>query len=187
MKRSFLAMTGIVAMAVGISAAQQAADSKDSMKDCPMHQEHAATASQHDHEQNELEHRGNHGMGFDQQKTTHHFLLRKDGGAIQVTANSVSDKASTDEIQMHLQHIARAFKSGDFNIPMFVHDQTPPGVPVMTKLKDQIKYRYEPAENGGRVVISSGNAEAVAAIHEFLKFQITEHRTGDAIVPQSRP
>ena len=64
---------------------------------------------------------------------------------------------------------------------MFVHDQTPPGVPVMKKLKDQIKYRYEPAENGGRVVISSSNADAVKAIHEFLKFQITEHQTGDAL------
>jgi hypothetical protein len=30
-------------------------------------------------------------------------------------------------------------------------------------------------------VISSANAEAVTAIHEFLKFQITEHQTGDAL------
>ena len=91
-------------------------------------------------------------MGFDQQKITHHFLLRKDGGAIQVTANSAEDKTSKEEIQMHLHHITQAFKSGDFNIPMFVHDQTPPGVDVMTKLKDQIHYKYETAANGGRVV-----------------------------------
>jgi hypothetical protein len=187
MKRSFWAMTGIVAMAVGITAAQQATDSKANMKDCPMHQEHATGASQHDHAQNELEHRGNQGMGFDQQKTTHHFLLRKDGGAIQVTANSSADKTSIDEIHMHLEHIARAFKSGEFDIPMFVHDQTPPGVPTMTKLKGQIKYSYEAMENGGQVVISSANAEAVKAVHEFLKFQITEHKTGDALFPQSRP
>ncbi|MGZ4866740.1 MAG: hypothetical protein ACXV7C_05925 [Candidatus Angelobacter sp.] len=125
--------------------------------------------------------RGDQGMGFAQDKTTHHFLLRKDGGAIQVTANSADDKASREEIEMHLHHIAKAFQSGDFNIPMFVHDQTPPGVPVMTKLKDQIHYKYETVEKGGRVVISSANAEAVTAIHEFLKFQITEHKTGDAL------
>jgi hypothetical protein len=138
--------------------------------------------TQQDHSKHgEMEKRGDQGMGFAQDKITHHFLLRKDGGAIQVTANSADDKTSKEEIQMHLHHIAQAFKSGDFNIPMFVHDQTPPGVAVMKKLKDQIKYRYEPAENGGRVVISSANAEAVAAIHEFLKFQITEHKTGDAL------
>lgn len=138
--------------------------------------------TQQDHSKHQqMEHRGNQGMGFDQQKTTHHFLLRKDGGAVQVTANSTADKSSTEEIQMHLRHIAQAFKSGEFNIPMFVHDQTPPGVKTMKKLKDQIHYKYEPAENGGRVVISSANAEAVTAIHEFLKFQIKEHQTGDAV------
>ena len=131
--------------------------------------------SKHD----EMEHRGDQGMGFAQDKITHHFLLRKDGGTIQVTANAADDKMSKDEIQMHLHHIAQAFKSGDFNIPMFVHNQTPPGVSTMTKLKDQIHYKYESAENGGRVVISSANAEAVVAIHEFLKFQIQEHQTGD--------
>ena len=145
-------------------------------------QPQSATATPQDHSKHEeMELRGNQGMGFDQDKITHHFLLRKNGGAIQVTANSSDDKTSKEEIQMHLHHIANAFKAGDFNIPMFVHDQTPPGVATMTKLKDQIHYKYEPAPNGGRVVISSANAEAVAAIHEFLKFQITEHKTGDAL------
>ena len=148
-------------------------------------QPQSAVAPPQDHSKHEeMEHRGNQGMGFDQQKITHHFLLRKDGGAIQVTTNSADDKASKEEIQMHLHHITQAFKSGDFNIPMFVHDQTPPGVDVMTKLKDQIHYKYEAAANGGRVVISSANAEAVAAIHEFLKFQIKEHQTGDALIPK---
>jgi hypothetical protein len=137
---------------------------------------------QQDHSRHgEMEKRGDQGMGFAQGKTTHHFLLRKDGGAIQVMANSASDKASKEEIQMHLRHIAQAFQSGEFNIPMFVHNQTPPGVETMTKLKEQIHYKYEAAENGGRVVLSSANADAITAIHEFLKFQITEHKTGDAL------
>jgi hypothetical protein len=79
---------------------------------------------------------------------------------------------------MHLHHIARAFQSGDFNIPMFVHDQTPPGVATMTKLKDQIHYKYKTAANGGRVVISAANAEAVAAIHEFFSFRLRSIRRG---------
>jgi hypothetical protein len=186
MKRIFLIVIGSAALAVCGNAQQASektdkAEKQDSMKDCPMHEQHEAATSGHDHAKHELDQRGEQGMGFAQDKTAHHFLLSKDGGAIQVTANSSADKASTDEIQMHLNHIARAFQSGDFNIPMFVHDQTPPGVPLMAKLKDQIKYRYEKAENGGRVVISSSNAEAVRAIHEFLKFQIKEHETGDAL------
>jgi hypothetical protein len=143
------------------------------------HDDHSSAQPDSKHE--EMNKRGDEGMGFDQDKITHHFLLRKDGGAIQVTADSADDKTSKEEIQMHLHHIARAFKSGDFDIPMFVHDQTPPGVATMKKLKNQIKYKYVAADNGGRVAISSANAEAVTAIHEFLKFQITEHQTGDAL------
>lgn len=182
MKRILLAIIGIMAMAHS-AAAQLAADADkhDSMKDCPMHEQHQAASAAHDHAKHELDKRGDQGMGFAQDKTTHHFLLRKDGGVIQVTANSTDDKGSEEAIRMHFRHIARSFQSGDFSIPMFVHDQTPPGVAVMTKLKDQIHYRYEEVENGGRVVISSQNAEAIIAIHEFLKFQITDHQTGDPL------
>lgn len=138
----------------------------------------AQAPSDHHHD---MEMRGNEGMGFDQGKTTHHFLINKNGGAIQVTANAGADTASIEHIRMHLGHIRNAFKSGDFNIPGFVHDQTPPGVPTMTKLKGQIQYRYEQIANGGRVTISSKNPEAVAAVQDFLRFQITEHKTGDAL------
>jgi hypothetical protein len=144
-----------------------------------MHQQTASTnheQASHDHD---LDRRGEQGMGFSQKTTTHHFLLKQDGGTIQITANSAEDKAAVEQIRKHLQHISKAFQSGDFNIPMFVHDETPPGVPVMVRMKDQIRYRYEEIENGGRVIISSTQPEAVTAVQDFLRFQITEHRTGD--------
>jgi hypothetical protein len=34
---------------------------------------------------------------------------------------------------------------------------------------------------GAEVVISSADPKAIAAIHEFLRFQIREHRTGDPL------
>jgi len=125
--------------------------------------------------------RGDHAMGFSHEKTTHHFLLYKDGGAIQVTANDPRDTDSRDEIQMHLGHIAMMFTAGNFEIPMLVHDQVPPGVPTMKKLKGEIKYTYEKLDLGGRVRIVTRNPDALAAIHEFLKFQITDHQTGDPL------
>ena len=128
-----------------------------------------------------LEQRGNQGMGFDQEKITHHFLLTKDGGVIQVTANSPDDKTSIDEIRMHLKHIAGAFASGDFDIPMFVHDQTPPGVDVMKRLRKKIFYKVELIDAGGKVVIGTADPHARQAIWDFLRFQITEHKTGDPL------
>jgi hypothetical protein len=131
----------------------------------------------------EVNHRGDHQMGFSHEKTTHHFRLTKEGGAIEVTANDPNDTESRDQIRQHLTHIAVMFSSGNFDAPMFIHDQTPPGVPAMKRLKSQIKYEFESLELGGRVTISSSNREAIGAVHDFLRFQITDHQTGDPLKP----
>ena len=126
--------------------------------------------------------RGDHVMGFDHTKTTHHFLLQESGGSIEVTANSADDAESSGQIRMHLKHIAMMFADGNFNAPMLIHDQTPPGVPVMQKLKSEIKYDYEEIDRGAAVRISTNNPAALKAIHDFLRFQIDEHKTGDSLV-----
>jgi hypothetical protein len=118
-------------------------------------------------------------MGFSQQRTVHHFTLLPDGGAIEVAVTDAADDESRNSIQQHLAHIASAFSSGDFQLPMFIHAQTPPGVPTMRRLKSRIHYAYEPTSSGGRVRISAKDARAVAAVHAFLRFQITDHQTGD--------
>lgn len=131
----------------------------------------------------EMMKRGEKGMGFSQQTTTHHFRLLADGGAIEIETNDPKDSGTRDQIRQHLSHIATMFSAGNFDIPMFIHDQTPPGVPTMTELRDQIHYDFETMDSGGRVRIRTGNARAVEAVHEFLRFQITEHQTGDPTSP----
>jgi len=126
--------------------------------------------------------RGDHVMGFDHTKTTHHFLLQESGGSIEVTANSADDAESSGQIRMHLKHIAMMFAEGNFKAPMLIHEQTPPGVPVMQKLKNEIKYDYEEIDRGAAVRISTKNPTALKAIHDFLRFQIDEHKTGDPLV-----
>jgi hypothetical protein len=127
----------------------------------------------------EVNKRGDRVMGFDHQKTRHRFLLHPDGGAIEVTANSADDKESTEQIRKHLGHIARMFAEGNFKAPVLIHARTPPGVPVMERLKAEIKYEYGETERGAQVNIKTGSAEALAAVHEFLRFQIEDHETGD--------
>jgi hypothetical protein len=136
--------------------------------------------AKHEHH-HDMTSRGDSAMGFDAAKTTHHFLQNLSGGTIEVTANDPADTASRDAIQHHLRHIAQSFKDGDFEIPMFVHDQVPPGVPAMKRLKADISYQYVAMSRGGRVEISTKNPEALTAIHNFLRFQIQEHHTGDTL------
>lgn len=123
--------------------------------------------------------RGEHVMGFSHEKTAHHFLLYPNGGEINVSANQAGDKASIDEIRMHLGHITKMFAEGNFNAPMLIHDTTPPGVPTMGGLRGDIEYKYSETERGARIRLITSNSQAVDAIHAFLLFQIIDHQTGD--------
>jgi hypothetical protein len=123
--------------------------------------------------------RGDKVMGFDHERTTHHFLLSAAGGSIEVTANRAEDKESRDAIRGHLAHIAKMFSEGDFEAPMLIHDRIPPGVDAMKRKKAGIQWKYEELENGGRIAATAKDPEALSAIHEFLRFQIADHHTGD--------
>lgn len=146
------------------------------MQSCPMHKEHMKEAAQH---QADVKKHGDQAMGFPHDKTTHHFRLHSDGGAIEVTANDNNDSQNLQAIRSHLTHIVTMFSDGEFSIPMFVHDQVPPGVPVMKEKRTEISYSFEELPAGGRVRIRTANREALNAIHEFLRFQIADHHTGD--------
>ena len=127
----------------------------------------------------ELKKRGDAAMGFDQDKTTHHFLIEKDGGVIQVTVNDKKDAANLAAIRAHLKRIAGDFSAGVFDAPFATHNEVPPGVADMQRLKDAIAYRYQEVGRGARVRITTKDPAAQAAVREFLRYQIREHKTGD--------
>jgi hypothetical protein len=127
-----------------------------------------------------LDERGAHVMGFDQEKTAHHFYLYPDGGAIDVSANDPSDQTDLKAARAHLPHIAQMFGEGDFSAPVLVHATNVPGTADLARLKDRLSYRYEETSRGGRVNILTADPEALAAVHSFLRFQIADHKTGDS-------
>jgi len=163
-----------VALLLSLPAFSQEAKPADSMKDCPMHDQHTAHHAV-------VESHGDQAMGFPHDKTTHHFRLMADGGAIEVAANDPNDKADISAIRLHLSHIAMMFADGDFSTPMFVHDGVPPGVTTMKLLKSAIRYTYGETPLGGAVRIKCDDPVALAAIHDFIRFQITDHQTGDSL------
>ena len=154
---------------------------QDDMKDCPMHAQR--TAQSH---QAMVESHGGQAMGFPHDKTTHHFRMLSNGGVIEVRVNNRDDKPNIAAIRSHLKHIARMFSKGDFSTPMLVHDGVPPGTTTMKLMKTAIQCDYEEMPTEGRVRIEANDPIAVAAINDFLRFQITEHQTGDSLAePQN--
>jgi TusA-related sulfurtransferase len=127
-----------------------------------------------------VDHRGEHAMGFSMETTRHHFELLPDGGIIEVNAKDGKDTATRDQIRAHFVHISSMFSANNFDIPMFIHDTVPPGVPVMKEKSSAITYTLQQTPAGARIKIHSDDPDAVKAVHEFLVFQIRDHRTGDS-------
>jgi TusA-related sulfurtransferase len=154
------------------------------MQSCPMYKEHMKDATQH---QADVEKHGDEAMGFPHDRTAHHFRLYSDGGAIEVTVDDTKDSQNMQAIRSHLTHIVAMFSNGEFSIPMFVHDQVPPGVPVMKEKRTEIVYTLEQLPAGATVRIKTTNPDALKAIHDFLRFQIEDHHTGDTTeIPADR-
>jgi hypothetical protein len=137
-----------------------------------------------DHQRDDMTRRGDAVMGFSHEKTTHHFRLRATGGEIEATANDANDEETASQIRGHVRHIARLFAEGDFTAPVLIHAQDPPGVQVMAARKAAITYTIELLPAGARIRITTGDRQALDAIHRFLRFQITDHRTGDPLTIQ---
>mgnify|MGYP003578755641 CR=1 FL=1 len=105
-----------------------------------------------------------HVMGFDMDKTVHHFYLYED----------------VDGIRKHLMQLSQMFGHGDMEMPAMVHEtHAMPGLEDLAKLKDKINYTYKDTAQGGRVEIVTKDKDALKAVHAFLKYQIADHKTGE--------
>lgn len=140
-------------------------------QECPMSQPGARRT--------EVDHRHQHATDIPSDGTEHHFDLARNGGSIRLAVKDGSQVQARDRVRAHLQAIARSFAAGDFTMPMQIHDQVPPGVEVMKARKATIRYAYSESPNGGVVTIATADPEALVAVHEFLRFQIRDHGTGD--------
>jgi hypothetical protein len=144
------------------------------------HEEHLKQMSQ----ESEMKKRGNLAMGFDQEKVSHHFHLTRTGGSIEVGVNQDADEVTLKQIRNHLKTISQEFRDGIFTSPIATHGEVPPGVSVLRERKARITYSYKETPDGARVIISTTDRTARASLHDFLKYQIREHATGDPVSVQ---
>jgi hypothetical protein len=118
--------------------------------------------------------RGQMAMGVDQNASKHVFDDLPDGGRIELQADSI-DSTAIAAIRAHLSTVASAFQSGNFSTPEFVHAGSVPGTAIMAAKRAAITYTFAPLPQGGEVRISTHDAEALHAIHQFLAYQRQEH------------
>jgi hypothetical protein len=151
---------------------------------CPMHAEHMKaqqSQSQSQAQHTSVDERGDAVMGFSHEKAKHTFRLLEDGGAIEVRANDAGDAENIAAIRTHLQEIAKEFAAGEFSKPEEIHARVPDGVDMMKASGTAIAFTYAELDRGARVRLTTSDSRALEAIHAFLRFQISDHHTGDAL------
>lgn len=130
--------------------------------------------------QAEVDARHERTTGVPTEGAQHHFLITEDGGRIQLEAVEDGPGEVRDRARVHLRAVARAFAAGDFSMPEAIHGQVPPGAAVLSARAAAVRYAYEDTPRGGALTLATADAEALRAIHAFLRFQIDDHATGDA-------
>jgi hypothetical protein len=154
----------VFGLAIGVAPLASAQEPHE----CPVHAEHQSAVDQR--------HQAVTGVPSD--ATQHHFVVTKDGGVIRLDAKA-GDRDARSRVRQHLQKIAQSFGAGDFAMPTSIHEQVPPGVAAMKERRASIQYRYDDTPNGGLVSITTRDPKALDAVHEFLRFQVLDHGTGD--------
>ena len=130
-----------------------------------------------------MQRRGQQAMGVDQSTSTHKFDGLPDGGRIELQRD-VDDSAGVAVIRAHIRDIAKAFKTGDFSTPEFVHMQMVPGTKVMAAKRGVITYEPHDLPRGAELRIRTTDPDALAAIHEFMAFQRSDHHAGGMKPPE---
>jgi hypothetical protein len=123
-----------------------------------------------------VQERGQAVMGVDQYTSTHVFEDLPDGGRIVLDRGDGTDTAGIATVRAHMRQIAGDFRDGDFTKPFAVHAMEVPGTRVMAARHEKISYEVVDRPHGAEVRIRTGDPEAVAAVHEFLAFQRSDHR-----------
>jgi hypothetical protein len=124
-----------------------------------------------------LQERGKNVMGVDQYTSSHTFEALPDGGRITLQRD-VDDSVGVGVIRTHMQDVARRFTGGDFSLSEAVHGTHQlPGVDSMRALRSEIRFIYSELPRGGEVRLTTSNGSALHAIHEFLAFQRSDHRS----------
>jgi hypothetical protein len=140
---------------------------------------------------------------------TQRFFLHADGGAVLMLAGDPANIDDVRAIQLHLQKLATAFGQGDFRMPHDIHAPSAthatasrgavhhvapvahsthgdasalfiPGAAKLARLKSAVRHAFTTVLGGGRLDIYTTDAEALPAVHEFLRYQISTRRTGDS-------
>ena len=98
------------------------------------------------------------------ERSSKRILLDKQGGTIEIQTTHPDDKQTRDAVRQQLQEEARNGIALDS--------------PTVQQHMKEIRYRYENTPRGGRIRITARSREALVAIQDFLRSQMSNSARG---------
>lgn len=159
----WLALAGIVLLAVGIAAgfALQRNDDSDGSPDRGR--------------QSEVAQRGEDVMPFDLDLTTHVFTPSDSGGFQDVVADDPNDQKQIKLIREHLTEEAAKFARGDFSDPASIHGDDMPGLKTLQASYRNVQVNYSELVDGARITYTVSEPKVVKALHDWFEAQMSDH------------
>ena len=128
----------------------------------------------------EMNARFSRAVGVSLDKMVLHYYLVKNGGVVELVAKDPADAATIESIQKYLQNQKDLWEKGKENVVTEIHGKFPEPAVTMKKLRNEITFYMAKTDNGGVLRMFSINDQARVAIQDYLKFEISEHKTGDS-------
>ena len=115
----------------------------------------------------------------DESKIERHYWLLKNGGAIEIVCKAPCDSSTQTAIQSYLDSLSKAFEKGSFE-PEFVGGaNAPESLITLRKLRDEVTFQAASSDIGYSLRMLTVNPQARDAIYDFLRYEITNRKTGD--------
>jgi hypothetical protein len=119
--------------------------------------------------------RGASVMPFDLERTTHRFAKQASGGVQTVVADDPGDATQIRLVREHLRREAELFRQGRFDDPARIHGDGMPGLAALRRGAGRVDVAYADTPGGGRITYTTGEAELVAALHDWFDAQVGDH------------
>jgi hypothetical protein len=126
---------------------------------------------------------------YDRHRVVHHFYLYPDGGMVTLTVTDPSDAETRKAVRAYVQRVSQLMVVGNLTR---LREQFGDGVPGLTRIaeargrKATITVHSSTPDEGSQIIFSTADAAALEGLHDFLRFQITDLKTGDPLEVRER-
>ena len=103
---------------------------------------------------------------------SHQFHILPNGGIVELQG---ADASAITHVREHLQEITRAFSAAEPPAELVEHVRCMPGGATMLAKRSALTLAYRELPRGGELRMTTQDAEALKAVHEFLAFQREHH------------